>query len=283
MKDGGNLGEMVLYGPNKLMENHPMITQPFKAVGAFFRAISLLFEPGLRLFVLIPLLANMALMAMLVMVAFSYFGDWVGWLVGLMPDWLGFLEWLFEFIFAGIVLVLSFYGFSVGANIIASPFNGLLAEKVEKRLGRDIPETPMTAQAISQLVVQSVLRELQKMAYFLPRAALLLILSFIPVVNFVTPFLWLLLSLWMLAIQYLDYAFDNNRVRFADMRVALRRKPLLCLSFGLIVMGGLAIPFINLAIMPVAVVAATVLWVDGFADRMTQPSYSSSSVSGKRV
>ncbi len=49
-------------------------------------------------------------------------------------------------------------------------------------------------------------REWQKLARYLPRAIVLLLLYFIPGVGqTVAPVLWFLFSAWMLAIQYCDY------------------------------------------------------------------------------
>ena len=51
---------------------------------------------------------------------------------------------------------------------------------------------------------QSLLRELQKIGYYLPRALLVLIVSFIPVVNVVAPVLWFLLALTVIVMLF-DY------------------------------------------------------------------------------
>lgn len=195
-----------------------MILQPFQVIGAYFRALPILFSPGLRLFILVPLLANIGLMALLYMVAFSYFGELTSYFMSWLPDWLSFLSWLFYIGFSLLSGISLFYAFSVGVNIIAAPFNGILAEKVEARLTGEAIETELTIQKISLLISQSIVRELQKILYFLPRFLLLFILSMIPVVNIVTPFIWLFFGAWVLAIQYMDYSFDNNQVSFSEMR-----------------------------------------------------------------
>lgn len=241
-----------------------MILQPFQVIGAYLKALPILLSPGLRLFILVPLLANMGLMALLYMVAFSYFGDLTAYLMSWLPDWLSFLSWLFYLGFSLLSAISLFYAFSIGVNIIAAPFNGILAEKVEARLSGETVESDLNFRQICLLISQSIVRELQKILYFLPRFVLLFILSMIPVVNIITPFLWLLFGAWVLAIQYMDYSFDNNRVSFAEMRVGLRQKPVLCWSFGFIVMLLLPIPFVNFVVIPLAVVASTILWFDSF-------------------
>lgn len=247
-----------------------MILQPFQVIGAYFRALPILFSPGLRLFILVPLLANIGLMALLYMVALSYFGELTSYFMSWLPDWLSFLSGLFYIGFSLLSGVSLFYAFSVGVNIIAAPFNGILAEKVEARLTGETIETEMTIQKISLLISQSVVREFQKIFYFLPRFLLLFVLSMIPVVNIVTPFIWLFFGAWVFAIQYMDYSFDNNQVSFAEMRKGLRQKPLLCWSFGFIVMILLPIPFVNFVVIPLAVVTSTILWCDSFKASYSQ-------------
>ncbi|TBR42019.1 sulfate transporter CysZ [Marinomonas agarivorans] len=243
-----------------------MIFQPFKAVQAFLQAIPFLLKPELRAFLLFPILVNIVLMLVFYAVAWFYFTPMVNYFMSWVPDWLFFLNWLFYMGFAFLCGVIFFYGFSVGVNIIAAPFNGLLAEKVEELwtkeqgIGKHVEES-FTLKDLSRLIVDSVIRELQKLAYFLPRLVLLLLISWIPIINVVSPFLWLLFGGWMMAIQYLDYPFDNNKVSFADMRLGLGKKPLLCWTFGAIVMVLLPIPLLNLVIMPLAVVTATILWL----------------------
>ena len=248
-----------------------MISQPFRVIGAFLAAIPLLLKPKFRLFVLMPLFVNIGLIMLIYLIAFSYVADLVEYFMSWIPGWLYFLNWLFYAGFTLLSSIMLFYGFSVGVNILAAPFNGLLAERVEAELshGKSIDE-PFTMQTLFQLVADSFIRELQKILYFLPRMLGLLIVSFIPGINIVSPFLWLFFGAWVLSIQYMDYSFDNNKISFKDMRLALRRKPFLCWTFGFIVMLLLPIPVVNLIVMPLAVVTSTMLWLNSFKD-----SYSS--------
>lgn len=244
-----------------------MITQPFKAAGAFLKALPMAVSPGLRFYIVVPMLANFALMALLYMVAWNYFNDLMAAAMGYLPGWLAFLHWLFYLLFAAVISVVLFYSFSVGINIVASPFMAFLAEKVEERqTGKSFDEV-LTAKGILLIVGRTLQREMQKLFYFLPRLLLLIALSFIPLVNVITPVLLVLFSAWMLSIQYMDYAFDNNKISFHDMRKMLRSKPLLCWTFGGIVMVCLTIPFFNLFVMPVAVTAATLIWVSVFSSQ----------------
>ena len=102
--------------------------------------------------------------------------------------------------------------FSTIANWIAAPFSGLLAEQLEARLtGATPPDVGVFG--IMKDIPRIMKREWQKLARYLPRAIVLLLLYFIPGVGqTVAPVLWFLFSAWMLAIQYCDYPFDNHKV-----------------------------------------------------------------------
>ncbi|MCV2402073.1 sulfate transporter CysZ [Marinomonas sp. C2222] len=259
-----------------------MITQPFKAANAFIQALPLALSKNLRWFILVPFLANIALMALIYVVALSLFQSVLADFMGYLPDWMSFLHWFFNLIFGAVISVLLFFSFSVGVNILAAPFMAFLAEKVEEQETGKTFDDALSFEAILSIAGRTLQREFQKILYFLPRFILLLLLSFIPVVNVIASVLLLLFSMWMLALQFMDYAFDNNKIKFHDMRKALSAKPLLCWSFGGIVMLALTVPVLNLFVMPIAVVAATLLWVSVF--RLEHGDFSAllNSSSGKR-
>ena len=48
-----------------------------------------------------------------------------------LPDWLSFLSYILWPIFVVLVVLMVFFTFTMLANVIAAPFNGFLAEKVE--------------------------------------------------------------------------------------------------------------------------------------------------------
>ena len=66
----------------------------------------------------------------------------------------------------------------------------------------------------------------------------------------------------MMAIQYCDYPMDNNKVSFRQMKIMLAEKRLTSVSFGALVQLGMMVPFINLIVMPAAVIGATLYWIE---------------------
>ncbi|BBB31597.1 sulfate transporter CysZ [Neptunomonas japonica] len=234
---------------------------PVKGAGYLLRGFSMLPEPGIRQFVLIPMLINILIFSGAIWLLVNEFEGWVNYWLGQLPQWMSFLDWLLWPLFAVLVLITVYYGFSMVANLIAAPFNGFLSEKVEKmRSGAVMADEGWKGMLAT--VPRALQRELSKVAYYLPRLLLLLIISFIPVVNVIAPFLWFLFGAWMMAIQYCDYPMDNNKVSFRQMKVMLAERRLTSLSFGALVQVGMMIPLVNLIMMPAAVIGATLFWCE---------------------
>ena len=241
-----------------------MAANPLRGAGYLVRGFSMLTEPGLRQFVMVPLLINVLLFSGAIWLLTAQFGEWINYWMSLIPDWLSFIDWLLWPIFAVLVLVLVYFSFGVVANLIAAPFNGLLAEKVEERC-RGAINSDSGWKAIVALIPRTIGRELAKLAYYLPRVVILLIITLIPGLQLIAPLLWFLFGAWMMAIQYCDYPMDNNKITFARMKQLLKARRFCALSFGALVSVGLMIPVLNLLIMPAAVVGATLYWVEEYA------------------
>ena len=158
------------------------------------------------------------------------------------------------------VLVVVFYTFSVVANLVAAPFNGMLAERVEK-LARPEGAAQPDARLSWKDLILSPLAELSKLFYFIGWALPLLILSFIPVINVAAPVLWALFGAWMLALEYADYPLGNRGLSFREQRQLLRKHWPLTLSFGGMTLVLTLIPIVNFLAMPAAVIGATLMWM----------------------
>lgn len=233
----------------------------------FSQGWKLITRPGIRRFVLLPLLVNILLMGGAFWWLFTQLDSWIPALMSHVPHWLQWLSYLLWPIVTISVLLVFGYFFSTIANWIAAPFNGLLAEQLEARLtGATPPDTGVLG--IMKDVPRIMKREWQKLAWYLPRAVVLLLLYFIPGIGqTVAPVLWFLFSAWMLAIQYCDYPFDNHKVPFKEMRTALRTRKVTNMQFGALTSLFTLIPVLNLVIMPVAVCGATAMWVDCYRDK----------------
>ncbi|MFK0311669.1 sulfate transporter CysZ [Pseudomonas sp. NPDC090233] len=223
--------------------------------------LKLVLSPNLRLFVLLPLAINLLLFGGMIYFAGHEFGLWLDALMPTLPDWLSFLSYILWPLFVALLVLMVFFTFTLVANIIAAPFNGFLAEKVEVVVRGQDNFPAFSWGELVAMVPRTFGREMRKLGYFLPRAIALFILSFIPVVNVIAAPLWLIFGVWMMAIQYIDYPADNNKMSWQDMLAWLREKRWQSLGFGGITYLALMVPVVNVLMMPAAVAGATLFWV----------------------
>ena len=158
---------------------HENTVSSFNGVHYFSEGWRLVRLPGIRRFVIIPLLVNILLLGGAFVWLFYQLGSWIPQLMAHIPGWLQWLSYLlWPLSVISIVLVFSYF-FSTIANWIAAPFCGLLAEQLEGRLtGKPLPDSGWMA--MLKDVPRIMKRELQKLGYYLPRALGLLLLYFIP-------------------------------------------------------------------------------------------------------
>lgn len=238
-------------------------------VGQLLKGFRLLKEPGIRPFVIIPLLVNLVVFAGLIWLVGDQFDALMDRLMPQLPEWLAWLAWLAWVLFAILAALLVFYGFTLLANLISAPFNGFLAERVARRFGIENPE--LEQRPLARQMLDDVRQELRKLGYFLGRAALLALLSlallFIPLVNALIPLLWFGFGAWMLALEYSDFHLANQGYRFEEERRLLRKNLGASLGFGAAAALATLIPFVNFLVMPAAVAGATALWCERLPQR----------------
>ena len=186
---------------------------PFRGFGYLIRGFGLLTEPGLRSFVIVPLAINLVLFTLAIYLLMQQFSVLVEYCLSLMPDWLSFLDWFMWPVFAILVLISVYFSFSIVANFIAAPFNGLLAERVEQRLRGEILVDDGW-QALLASVPRALHREMSKLLYQLPRFLILLLITLIPVIGFIAPVLLVFVRSLDDGNPVCDYPMDNNRVAF---------------------------------------------------------------------
>lgn len=239
-----------------------MTNNPIKGMSYLSRGARLIVTPQLRWFVLVPVLINLVLFVAITWLLVQQFGMAMDWLLGSLPGWLDFLTWILWVVFAALVLVVYGYSFSLITHIIAAPFYGFLAEKTELLVRGKGPEP----ESLAHMIPRTLGREMVKLWYFTLRGIglliLMLMLSFIPLVNVVVPVIGFLWGAWSMAIQYVDYPADNNQLSFPDTRNRLWKCKFSSFSLGGLVMLGSMIPVVNIFIMPIAVAGGTLFWIE---------------------
>lgn len=147
-------------------------TAPKSGVYYFSQGWKLVREPGIKRYVILPLLVNILLMGGAFWWLFTQLDVWIPAMLSHVPDWLQWLSYLIWPLAVVSLLLVFGYFFSTIANWIAAPFNGLLAEQLEARLtGATPPDTGVFG--VMKDVPRIMKREWQKFAWYLPRAIVL--------------------------------------------------------------------------------------------------------------
>ncbi len=238
-----------------------MIADITRGTQAVARALSLLNKPGVRIYVIVPLMINLLLFGALVWYGYSQFNLLVEWLMSFVPAFLEFIEWLIWIFFGVLAAITVFFSFTPIANIVAAPFNALMSEKIEIELTGKAASSNIS---FARMAIDAIASQLRKLVYIMFWALGLFLVSLIPVVNLVAPVLWIVFGSWLLSLEYFDYPMGNHDLVFAEQKKRLGEKRGIALGFGGAVMIMTSIPIINFFAMPVAVAGATLLWVEQF-------------------
>ncbi len=227
----------------------------------------LILHGGLRRYVVLPMATSVLLFSVALWVGMGQFGAFGHWAHGYLPFWLGWIEWLLWPFFAIAPVAIIFYFFTLATNIIAAPFNALLAEKVSRQMsGLPLGGGPGFGAALLR-VPSSMKGEWRKSVWFVLRALALLVLFFIPLLNLLAPLVWVLFASWSLALKYLDYSVANQDMEFDETRALAAENRWLVLGFGVSVLLVTIVPVLNFVAMPIAVAGASALWTERLALR----------------
>ncbi len=231
--------------------------------GYLLRGFRLIRQRGLRRYFIGPIAVNITVFVSLIWLGATRFTEVTQKLLPQGDGWWSGIVGIFAWILFGmVVLVLGFFLFTLVVNLIGSPFNGLLSEKVERVLvPPELGSTPRKSHFFSDLI-PSLFGEVRKYVIFLAIFAILLVLVLIPGINIIAAPLTLLFSAWMLALEYISYPMSNHNKYFSEVRRWLRKNRMLGLGFGFAVMVATLVPVLNLIVMPAAVAGATALWVE---------------------
>jgi CysZ protein len=221
---------------------------PVLAIGFLFKGLNLLTRPELRKFIIIPILINVVLYSAALVLGYFYISDLIDQFI---PGWLQWLSWILWPLFFISFFIAGFFTFTVLANLLAAPFYGHLSAKTLAMVSGE------TLAAAEQPLPRVLFAELRRMGYLGSRALPLLILSIIPGINLLAPFLWALFGAWGMALEYLAYPLENEGILFSEQKNLVKSVRLGALSFGGLAVLGLTIPVLNIIIAPAAVIGAT--------------------------
>jgi len=170
------------------------------------------------------------------------------------------LYWLYTHVVKYLLYLLAFvimyFLFMVTANILASPLYDHIVGRLVRESRGGVPGP--AGSSFWRVMLEEV-----KKAVFV--AALPVLLMFVPVIGqFLSP----AVAAWLLAFDFMDFAFCRDEPVFSSRLRAMARRPLLLLGFG----APLLLPIVNIFLFPFAILGATLLYLDVSGQTPRQPT-----------
>ena len=262
------------------------ITAPIRLLAGFtypFRAFTLIWQTpklwsyvlvpvglnfiigiGLYLSLLFPSLAGIDVLVADLSVRFNA-------IIATFPAWLSFLGlltvafgWLLRLLLvSGLLLIIGFLLVQFGV-ILGSPWYGKLSEKLELLRNGQLPaEAPMNLRSSFRDIQRAIAFELRKLQILLSIGIPLLLLNFLPGVGSILSSLGgVALGATIVCLDFLDAPLERRRRPFQEKLEIIWASLPASGSFGLVCLGLVSIPLLNLLAIPLCVTAGTLIFCD---------------------
>lgn len=220
------------------------------------KGFRLIFSPSLKRYSFTPIFINILFFCVLYGLAGYLLAHWVGHLNASLPHWLQWLDVVLWVLFVVLAIVLLGFCFGVLVGVFGAPFYGFLSAKVQGQLGGPkAPEESLYQLAVS--IPQGLVRQVKLLSTYALPAIFVLIISFIPVIQGVSVFLWFLMGAKFSALQTMDALFQANGKSFEETKQFYRHHRVSMFSFGAMTMLLLCVPVLNWFVVPAAIAGAT--------------------------
>ncbi len=179
------------------------------------------------------------------------------WMERMESSWLSFLLIFGQLVLQLVLLLFYFSLFKYLFLIIGSPLFAYLSEKTESIMeGKNFP---FNFSQLMKDIVRGIRLALRNMLWQTVYTVSILILSFVPLVGWVTPLLALLVECYYLGFSMLDYSCERNKLSTSQSILFIGRHKGLAIGNGIIFYMMHILPVIGWILAPsYAVIAATI-------------------------
>ncbi len=211
---------------------------------------------------LVPWMINIVLFISALTTLYYTFDDLLALMI-IKPDaWYWLIPYyLFATLFLIVMLILTTFFVCLVGNLLAAPFHEWMAEKTKKLLYGASEREPFSFSQVVSEAKRILSTQLKKIALILFLEAIALLFLLIPVIGVVISGC---LTLFLLSFQFLDFPFGVEHLRFEELKKVMLSHPFACLGFGAGISLMLAIPILNLSVLPGGVVGASLLYYQHF-------------------
>lgn len=200
------------------------------------------------------------------------FTDLLGWINGFVETSVGeggvgkAISWLITIALSVLMYFAVSWTFVLIVSLIASPFNDIISNRTEQTLQGKVPE-PLD-NSIKRLLNRlglTLVNELKKITFIILMTIIALAINFVPIL---VPLSFLMTAL-LFAVSFADYSWSRNDLLFKDCLRDIRKNFLGYATSGALFIFVIAIPIINLMVLPFAVVYYTVFYTK---NNLTDPN-----------
>ena len=245
---------------------------PFKALMVFIK------NPRLIKYIAVPILVNL-IVAIALYSGLLYFGwqivdgvqgnftVWLNQLIIDLPQWLGFTTYIvsgliivIRLLLIVILLIVTGFVLTQFGVLLGAPWYGQLSEKLEKlRTGK----VELIELNIVSDLGRAILYELKKLVLIAAIGIPLLIINFFPGVGtLISTIGYFILTTVIVCMDFLDSCLERRRLKFRKkLGIVFKALPASG-SFGIVCLGLISIPLINLITIPLCVASGTLFVCD---------------------
>ncbi|MBD65188.1 MAG: hypothetical protein CME62_08275 [Halobacteriovoraceae bacterium] len=173
-------------------------------------------------------------------------------------SWGTVATWMINIILTILLYYIVNVAFVLVIAIIASPFNDILSQRIEKRmLGEKLPSFSESIKGSVTNLVKILLNEVRKIIMILGISFLAILIGLIP---FLTP-LSFFLSAIVISIEFIDYSWSRHDKSYRECKSDYRQHWFSYSFGGLFFMLLVSIPGLNILVPSYGTSYFTVLWV----------------------
>ncbi|ASZ10800.1 EI24 domain-containing protein [Chitinophaga pendula] len=237
------------------------------SVQAYGKAHQFILQHKLWKWILVPGIIYCLLFITGIYFVWGYSGDFVEFLFNLLPvktwiqdmesSWISFFFILLGFSIRIIFLVLYFSLYKYLFLIVASPLFAYLSEKTEAILQHQ--DFPFSTSQFMKDIVRGVRLSFRNLLYQTLSLLAIFLLSFIPLVGWITPMIAFFIECYFFGFSMLDYSCERHRLSMKDSILFVKQHRGMAFGNGLVFYLFMFVPVIGWILAPsYAVIAATI-------------------------
>jgi CysZ protein len=187
-----------------------------------------------------------------------------------LPVWAGVVDDVLRWVLAAALLIVTGLLLVQFGAILGAPWYGNLAEQIERLRVGQLPPAPMNLAVALRDIGRAIAFQVKKLFLAIVLLIPLLLCNFVPVLGSgVASMGGTLLAALLVCLDFLDAPLERRKLSFRHKLSLVGRTLPASLSFSLVCLGLVSMPFLNLLAVPLCVVAGTLFSCDRILPKLS--------------